>query len=67
VGMHGSKTKWALTDARAITGWDNRIAVVDQFPVFKNIPRNRAWSTSIKQWMDFVDRHRMRNIVHLRV
>jgi len=30
-------TKWALKDARTIMEWDQRIAVVDQFPMFKNI------------------------------
>jgi O-methyltransferase involved in polyketide biosynthesis len=67
MGMQGSTTKWALKDARTITEWDNRFVVVDQFPVFKNISRSYARDTSIKRWMDFVDRYRMRNIVHLRV
>ncbi|MGZ4883400.1 MAG: class I SAM-dependent methyltransferase [Halobacteriota archaeon] len=67
VGMHGSTTKWACTDARTITKWDDRIVVVDQFPVFNNIQREPAWGTVTKRYMDFVDRYRMRNVVHLRV
>jgi len=31
--------KWALEDANEMTKWDNRIRVVDQFSMFKNIPR----------------------------
>ncbi|MGZ4940394.1 MAG: class I SAM-dependent methyltransferase [Halobacteriota archaeon] len=67
VGMHGSTTKWALKDAGRITGWDNRIVLLDQFPVFRDTPRAPAWSASTKLWMNFVDSHKMRNIVHLRV
>jgi O-methyltransferase involved in polyketide biosynthesis len=67
MGMKGSMTKWALKDARAIREWDHRITVVDQFPLFKNIPRDPAWGTSIKRWVNFVDRFGIRNIVHLRV
>ena len=67
IGMQGSKTKWALKHAGAITRWNNRIVVLDQFPVFRNIPRDSAWGTSTKRWMNFVDRYKMRNIVHLRV
>jgi O-methyltransferase involved in polyketide biosynthesis len=67
MGMHGSTTKWALKDTRALIKWDGRFAVVDQFPIFKNIPRSYARDNSIKRWMDFVDRFKMRNIVHLSV
>ena len=67
VGMHGSATKWALKDARTIIGWDNRIVLLDQFPVFRGIPRAPSWSVSTKLWMNFVDSRKMRNIVHLRV
>ncbi|MGZ7194425.1 MAG: class I SAM-dependent methyltransferase [Halobacteriota archaeon] len=67
VGMRGSATKWALKDARAITGWDNRIVLLDQFPVFRDVLREPAWGASTKLWMDFHDSQKMNNIVHLRV
>ncbi len=66
-GMKGSMTKWALKDARTITGWDNRIVVVDQFPMFKNIPREPEFPMTTKRMMDLVDKRRMQTIVHLRV
>ncbi len=67
MGMKGSTTKWALKDARKIAGWDKRINVLDQFPLFKDVPRDPAWGTSLTRWMNFVDRHRIRNIVHLQL
>jgi hypothetical protein len=31
---------WTLKDANEITKGDNRIAVIEQFPMFNNIPRD---------------------------
>jgi len=59
--------KWALEDANEITKWDKRITVIDQFPLFKNIPRDLSWSIEARRFMDFSDEHRVFNIVHLRV
>ena len=73
--------KWALRDANKITKWDKRIKVLDQFPLFKNIPRDPSWSrglfedvpkdfswsVDIQRLMDFSDRCRISNIFHLRV
>jgi hypothetical protein len=36
-------TKWTLKDANKMIKWDERIRVIDQFPYFKNIPRDPAW------------------------
>lgn len=67
MGMQGSTTKWALKDARAILEWDDRFVIIDQFPIFKNIPRSYALDSSIRRWMNFIDRFRMRNIFHLKI
>lgn len=58
--------KWALNDANEITKWDNRIRVVDQFLIFKNIPRDPSLSTSIQQFMDYTDEKGRAKPVHLR-
>ncbi len=60
-------TKWALKDARTITKWDNRIKVLDQFPLFKDIPRDPAWGKSATRWMNLSDKNGFMNVVHLRV
>jgi O-methyltransferase involved in polyketide biosynthesis len=59
--------KWALEDANEITKWDKRITVIDQFPLFKNIPRDLSWSIEARRFMDFSDGQRLFYIVHLRV
>ncbi len=66
MGMGGAPVKWALREARTITRWDNRVVVVDELPLFKDVPRKSVWGTSINEWMDTVDSHGMSKIVHLR-
>jgi len=80
VGL-SAEFKWALRDANKITKWDKRIKVLDQFPLFKNIPRDPSWSRGlfedvpqdfswsidVQRLMDFSDRCRVSNIFHLRV
>ena len=58
--------KWALEDANEITKWDNRITVLDQFPLYRNIPRGSV-SADMRQFMDYSDESRIFNIIHLRV
>ena len=58
--------KWTLEDANEITKWDNRITVIDQFPLYRNIPRD-SLSADIRQFMDYSDRRRISNIIHLQV
>jgi O-methyltransferase involved in polyketide biosynthesis len=56
-----------LEDANEIMVWDNRITVVDQFPLFKNISRNPSLSSSIRQFMDYTDENGRIKIFHMRV
>jgi len=65
--MRLTATQWALKDARTITKWDNRIKVLDEFPLFNNIPRDPAWGRSVTRWMNLSDRGGSVNVVHLRV
>jgi len=66
-GIKEARVKWTLKDANKITKWDTRIKVVEQFPYFRDIPRNPAWGGRTKRWMDFVDKHKTSNIFHLQV
>ncbi|MGB8312816.1 MAG: class I SAM-dependent methyltransferase [Halobacteriota archaeon] len=59
--------KWALKDVNEITRWDDRITVMDQSPLFKDIPRDPSWGIAIRQFIDFSDKNRTSNIFHLRV
>jgi len=58
--------QWALEDANEITKWDNRITVIDQFPMSKNIPRE-SLSADMRRFMDYSDERGEWNIFHLRV
>ena len=58
--------RWTLGDANEITKWDSRITVVDQFPMFKNIPRD-SLSADTRRLMDYSDERGKSRIFHLRV
>jgi hypothetical protein len=45
----------SLEDANELIAWDKCITVVDQFPLFKNIPRDLSLSMSVRQFMDYTD------------
>ena len=64
---HRKTRKWALEDANEITRWDNRITVIDQFPLFKNIPRHPSLSIAIRKFMDFSDEYSTFSIFHTRL
>ncbi len=57
---------WAPKDANEITKWDNRITVIGQLSLSKNIPRD-SLSADIRRVMDYIDKSGGFNIIHLRV
>ena len=57
---------WAPKDANEITKWDNRISVIDQRSLSKNIPRDPL-SADMRRLMDYFDESGGFNIIHLRV
>ena len=64
--FRGGVGRWTLEDASEFTKWDSRITVIDQLPMFKNIPRNSV-SAEIRRVMDYSDERRGSSIIHLRV
>jgi O-methyltransferase involved in polyketide biosynthesis len=67
VGVKNATLKWALEDAREMTHWDTRIAIIDQFPYFKDIPRDPAWDEETIRRIDLSDEQTAMSIVHVRV
>lgn len=55
-----------LEDANEMMTWDKRIIVVDQFPLFKNIPRDPSFSMSVRQFMDYTDERGRIKIFYMR-
>ena len=64
--MPSGRGGWTLEDANEITKWDNRITVLDQLSLFKNIPRDLL-SADMRRVMDHFDESGGLNIFHLRV
>ncbi len=64
--FRGGVGMWALEDVNEFTEWDSRIAVLDQFPLYRNIPRD-SLSADARRLMDYSDESGGSNIIHLRV
>ncbi|MFZ0010599.1 MAG: class I SAM-dependent methyltransferase [Halobacteriota archaeon] len=64
--FRGDADAWALEDAREIEKWDPRITVIEQVPMFKDIPRDSV-DADMRRFMDYSDESAVSNIVHLRV
>ena len=62
--FRGGVGMWALEDANEFTKWDSRITVLDQFPLFKNIPRDRL--SEMCEGMDYSDESGRSGIFPLR-
>ncbi len=62
--FRGGVGRWALEDASEFTKWDSRITVLDQFPLYQNIPRDTL-SAEIRRVMDYNDERGTRSIIHL--
>jgi len=63
---HRGFIKWTLEDANEIAKWDSRIAVIDQLPLYRDIPRDSV-SAETRRAMDYSDESGGSNIIHLRV
>ena len=64
--FRGGADALALEDAREIEKWDRRITVIEQLPMFKDIPRD-SLDADMRRYMDYSDESAMSSIVHLRV
>jgi len=66
IALRGKTGTWVPKDIHEITRWDNRITVIDEFPMFKNIPRD-SLSEEMRRFMDYNDERGESSIIHLRV
>jgi len=64
--LRGRVGTWVPNDINEIARWDSRISVIDQFPLFKNIPRD-SLSAETRRFMDYNDERGDSSIIHLRV
>ena len=64
--FRGGVGMWAIEDINEFTKWDDRITVIDQFPLYRNIPRDLV-SIEMRRAMDYSDESGRSSIFHLRV
>ena len=62
----GGVDMWTIDDVNKFTKWDNRIVVLEKFPLFKNIPQD-SLSAMMQKMIDYYNESDIFNIIHLRV
>ena len=65
-GIREAPQKWAIGTAKQLTKWDNRIEIVDEWPLFSRVPKDPSWKWNIVMFMNFTDRLKCMNMIHLR-
>lgn len=63
--FRGGVGTWVPKDVNEITRWDSRISVIDQFQLYRNIPRDSV-SVGIRRFMDYNDEKGESRIIRLR-
>ena len=64
--FRGGVDPWALEDASEIEKWDRRITVIEQRPLFKDVPRDSV-DADMRRFMDYSDESAVSSIVRVRV
>jgi len=64
--FRGGVGMWTLDDVNKFTKWDHRVTVLDQLPMYRNIPRD-SLSADMRRLMDYSDERTGASIFHLRV
>ncbi|MBN1800725.1 MAG: class I SAM-dependent methyltransferase [Candidatus Lokiarchaeota archaeon] len=58
--------RWGFSRIKQFLKWDERIEIIETYPMYAHIKRNDNWSDEIISKMNLVDNRRLANIVHLR-
>jgi len=66
LGMASATTKWGNSDASKIERWDNRISIIETYPVFSKIDKEGNFDRHMIEMMVRSDRWRAVNIVHMK-
>lgn len=66
IGMKAADTKWTIMNGKQITKWDNRIIILDEYPIFSRINIEDSWQKNVSRMVQLINRYKMINIFHLR-
>nr|MDO8098491.1 class I SAM-dependent methyltransferase [Candidatus Njordarchaeota archaeon] len=58
--------KWGIDDTKAISKWDPRITVLQDYTLYSRIENKNYWGEGMARIMDFNDKYRGTCIVHLK-
>jgi O-methyltransferase involved in polyketide biosynthesis len=65
-GLENTFIKWGINDAKAISKWDPRIIILEDYPLFSRIENRNYWSEEIVKIMELNDRYRGSCIIHIK-
>lgn len=65
-GIRDAPLKWAIGTGKRLTNWDNRIEVVDEWPLFSRVRKDPSWKWNTVMFMNVSDRFKCMNMMHLR-
>ena len=65
-GVKSASFYWGMKDAEKMKKWDRRIEIIEQYPLFSRIKREEHWSHAVKKIVNYSDKHRLANIIHLK-
>mgnify|MGYP005846454589 CR=1 FL=1 len=65
-GHETALVKWGISDARIMSQWDQRIIVLEDYPLFSRIGNKDFWSQKIVDYMVQSDNYKASSIFHLK-
>ncbi|MFW9942482.1 MAG: class I SAM-dependent methyltransferase [Candidatus Thorarchaeota archaeon] len=66
LGMKSATTKWGIKDIEKIKQWDTRIVILENYPLFSKIKRQKNWDENIIKAMKRFDKWKAITMVHLK-
>jgi O-methyltransferase involved in polyketide biosynthesis len=66
LGMKAFPANWGINNIRRIKRWDNRIVLLEQYPLFSKIKMENSWNKKTIRTINFYNKWKAINIVHLK-
>ncbi|NLI12920.1 class I SAM-dependent methyltransferase [Pelotomaculum propionicicum] len=65
-GHETALVKWGVNDAETLSQWDQRIIVLEDYPLFSRIENRDYWGEKIALYMNQSDNYKASSIFHLK-
>lgn len=65
-GHESAQMKWGINEAKELSGWDPRIIILEEYPLFSRLNNKDFWEKNILFYMMQSDNNKGSNIFHLK-